>query len=430
MPGRAATPAPRSGVQSDHTAASLSADVTISPTATASNTSRLVTAARVLEEEVDRAGAGQCGLERERDDAAERGGRDEQVGEDAATVGAGPPRPRTPGGASSAPPLQGPSPTVNCSRSAVSASSRLPPSGTRSPAESTTLRLAASTPSISAQARASRTGSSSGPSRPGASVTVSAVWNRAAMLTPHDQGRRRGPRFQSPRPGTFPGLARWPIMTGVDDDAGAGAVLDVLPYGDRALLVEVADLAGVAALSASSRARRRCPASGSWSRPPAPSSCSWTGRRPRPTWPGCAGWPPRRRRRPRTSRRSTCRSASTGPTWRRSPSSPAGRSPPWSRPSWPSSSPSRSAGSRPASATSPDCPRTSTCPAAPPRAPASRPGSVGLAGPFAGAYPRSSPGGWQLIGRTDAVLFDVDRAGSGAAAARCPGPVPGGGLTC
>ena len=37
-------------------------------------------------------------------------------------------------------------------------------------------------------------------------------------------------------------------------------------------------------------------------------------------------------------------------------------------------------------------------------------GSVGLAGPFAGAYPRSSPGGWQLVGRTDAVLFDVDRA--------------------
>jgi KipI family sensor histidine kinase inhibitor len=36
-------------------------------------------------------------------------------------------------------------------------------------------------------------------------------------------------------------------------------------------------------------------------------------------------------------------------------------------------------------------------------------GSVGLAGPFAGAYPRESPGGWQLVGRTDAVLFDVDR---------------------
>ena len=36
-------------------------------------------------------------------------------------------------------------------------------------------------------------------------------------------------------------------------------------------------------------------------------------------------------------------------------------------------------------------------------------GSVGLAGEFSGAYPRESPGGWQLIGRTDAKLWDVDR---------------------
>ncbi|EHB55449.1 Allophanate hydrolase subunit 1 [Mycolicibacterium rhodesiae JS60] len=36
-------------------------------------------------------------------------------------------------------------------------------------------------------------------------------------------------------------------------------------------------------------------------------------------------------------------------------------------------------------------------------------GSVGLAGEFSGIYPRQSPGGWQLIGRTDAVLWDIDR---------------------
>ena len=36
-------------------------------------------------------------------------------------------------------------------------------------------------------------------------------------------------------------------------------------------------------------------------------------------------------------------------------------------------------------------------------------GSVGLAGEFTGAYPRESPGGWQLIGRTDAVLWEPDR---------------------
>nr|WP_296772863.1 allophanate hydrolase subunit 1 [Rhodococcus sp. (in: high G+C Gram-positive bacteria)] len=36
-------------------------------------------------------------------------------------------------------------------------------------------------------------------------------------------------------------------------------------------------------------------------------------------------------------------------------------------------------------------------------------GSVGLAGEFSGVYPRSSPGGWQLIGTTDAVLWDARR---------------------
>ena len=36
-------------------------------------------------------------------------------------------------------------------------------------------------------------------------------------------------------------------------------------------------------------------------------------------------------------------------------------------------------------------------------------GSVGLAGEFSGVYPRQSPGGWQLIGRTSADLWDVDR---------------------
>lgn len=37
------------------------------------------------------------------------------------------------------------------------------------------------------------------------------------------------------------------------------------------------------------------------------------------------------------------------------------------------------------------------------------PGSVGLAGEFSGIYPRSSPGGWQLIGRTDLAMFDPSR---------------------
>ena len=37
-------------------------------------------------------------------------------------------------------------------------------------------------------------------------------------------------------------------------------------------------------------------------------------------------------------------------------------------------------------------------------------GSVGLAGEFSGIYPRESPGGWQLIGRTSATLWDIERA--------------------
>ncbi len=37
------------------------------------------------------------------------------------------------------------------------------------------------------------------------------------------------------------------------------------------------------------------------------------------------------------------------------------------------------------------------------------PGSVALAGEFSGVYPRESPGGWQLIGRTDVAVFDLGR---------------------
>ncbi|BDI23776.1 allophanate hydrolase subunit 1 [Herbiconiux sp. L3-i23] len=48
-----------------------------------------------------------------------------------------------------------------------------------------------------------------------------------------------------------------------------------------------------------------------------------------------------------------------------------------------------------------------------PRLETSRPvvpaGAVGLAGEFSGVYPRSSPGGWRLIGTTDARLWDPDR---------------------
>lgn len=46
------------------------------------------------------------------------------------------------------------------------------------------------------------------------------------------------------------------------------------------------------------------------------------------------------------------------------------------------------------------------------------PGSVALAGAFSGVYPRASPGGWRIIGSTDAVLWD---AGSATPALLVPG---------
>jgi KipI family sensor histidine kinase inhibitor len=36
-------------------------------------------------------------------------------------------------------------------------------------------------------------------------------------------------------------------------------------------------------------------------------------------------------------------------------------------------------------------------------------GSVALADEFTAVYPRDSPGGWQLVGHSDIVLWDVER---------------------
>ncbi|WP_375478320.1 allophanate hydrolase subunit 1 [uncultured Jatrophihabitans sp.] len=36
-------------------------------------------------------------------------------------------------------------------------------------------------------------------------------------------------------------------------------------------------------------------------------------------------------------------------------------------------------------------------------------GSVAIAGEFTGVYPRASPGGWRLLGRTSAPLWDLER---------------------
>lgn len=50
-------------------------------------------------------------------------------------------------------------------------------------------------------------------------------------------------------------------------------------------------------------------------------------------------------------------------------------------------------------------------------------GSVAIAGGFTGVYPRESPGGWRLLGRTDARLWDVDVDPPSSAHARHPAPL-------
>ncbi|OII33104.1 allophanate hydrolase [Curtobacterium sp. MMLR14_010] len=54
-------------------------------------------------------------------------------------------------------------------------------------------------------------------------------------------------------------------------------------------------------------------------------------------------------------------------------------------------------------ASSLDLPRRSTSRTAVPS------GAVALAGEFSAVYPRTSPGGWQLIGRTDVPMWSLDR---------------------
>jgi len=36
-------------------------------------------------------------------------------------------------------------------------------------------------------------------------------------------------------------------------------------------------------------------------------------------------------------------------------------------------------------------------------------GTVAIAGPYSGVYPRDSPGGWRLLGSTPTAMFDPAR---------------------
>ncbi len=51
-------------------------------------------------------------------------------------------------------------------------------------------------------------------------------------------------------------------------------------------------------------------------------------------------------------------------------------------------------------------------------------GSVALAGNYSAVYPRKSPGGWQLIGRTAARMWDLSRGRAGTGQPGSPRPVP------
>ena len=72
----------------------------------------------------------------------------------------------------------------------------------------------------------------------------------------------------------------------------------------------------------------------------------------------------------------------------------------------PASTPSRAWGSPPGSPTSRGSTRPCTCPGGTRPGHASPPASWPMAGDQAGVYPRPAPGGWHLLGRTAAVVFD------------------------
>ena len=197
--------------------------------------------------------------------------------------------------------------------------------------------------------------------------------------------------------------------------------VDVLPAGEEAVLVEVADLDDVLALDArpplGRRIRHRAVAlcHGPRARGTDPPRRGWRGDRPRRAGPlgarggrGCRALPepgrqrerrtggghPRALRRPRPRRRRRHHRPHGGRRGRRPHTDsvacrvlrlrPRVRLPRrWRLAAWRASS---------------GHPRASV--------PA---GSVALAGEFSAVYPRTSPGGWQVIGTTDAVLWDVQR---------------------
>ena len=202
-----------------------------------------------------------------------------------------------------------------------------------------------------------------------------------------------------------------------------GVPVDLLPAGEEALLVEVADLDDVLALEAPSAsvvaARHRARGAPSRTSCPRHAPCCSSPRGDRPRRPRPRRARPRRggRALPRTGRSATAppahgsrsRCATTAPTSTTSPPHRPHAPPRSSPPTRGCRGGSPSAASPPGSPTSSVATRGCGCRAATARDARCPAGSVALAGEFSGVYPRSSPGGWQLLGTTDAVLWDVDR---------------------
>src|SRR3954469_16109848 len=401
---------PRAGDQVDQTAVSDSTEVTRSPTAMASKTSSSATASSrwkyrsmapspAMASRRGSATTAQYGV-RSWSRPANAGQRRRRSAVRAKT-----------GSRDSWAQVHGPVPTVNCSASAVAAASELAPSGIRRPPSPARLMPAPSTGSMRATARERRTGSSAGPSLPGAVSATSASSNRPAMLILLIVRASGGTRCTGPD-------AADPARR----DHGAMAAdqgMTVLPYGDRALLVEVSDLGAVAAVRT---ALEREPLAGQvdlvpaartvlvlLDRAPAPTDTARLRRLPltAPAGDGAGrpvdlpvvfdgpylsdvaeltGRPVPRLIEELTGAELTVAFGGFAPGFGYLTGLPEELH-----------VPRRST------------PRT--------RVPA---GAVGLVGPFAGAYPRPSPGGWQLAGRTRAP---GGRRGPGAWPGRSPAPI-------
>ena len=222
--------------------------------------------------------------------------------------------------------------------------------------------------------------------------------------------------------GDTPGAAAMAVAVrrALDRRRGAGRPVRVRirPVGAAALLVELDDLGQVEALHAELVRRRadgRLPPVDEIVPAARTVLLDGAGR------PGCDSPPSWPRWRCRLGRRRPA-----GP-WSRSAAVYDGEDLPWVAERWGMSVDGRSPSTAGPSCRAAFCgfapgfaylvglPERCHLPAAAPPRPRVPAGAVAVAGEFTGVYPRPSPGGWHLIGRTDAVLWDPHASRAGPA---------------